>query len=327
MLVITLCAGLLCLLAGGDLLVRSAVRLAEGLKLSPLLIGLTVVAFGTSAPELVTSVEAALLGAPDVALSNVVGSTLINSLVILGLAALIMPLPVERSMVIRDGSWMVGATLLLLVLVRDGTLGRSGGALLLLMLMIYVVLAYRNGSRGKMADRDTVRLQTERRAGSGGVGQALDLMFAQLNWAMATFAFAIGLGLLVLGGFVFVEAAIDSARVLGVSETVVGLTIVAGGTSAPELVTSAIAAYRGRTDVAIGNVLGSNIYNVLGVAGLTGLIAPVAVDGQLVMVDLPLTVAATVLLVLTMASYKLVSRWEGAVLLGAYASFAWFRLI
>ena len=145
MLIVSLIGGLLLLLAGGELLVRSAVRLAEGLGLSPLLIGLTVVAFGTSAPELATSVDAALLGAPNIAIANVVGSTLINSLVILGVAALIMPLPVERSMLTRDASWMVGGTLLVLIFVWDGWLERTSGGLLLLMLIGYIVMAYRAG--------------------------------------------------------------------------------------------------------------------------------------------------------------------------------------
>lgn len=327
MLIVSLIGGLLLLLAGGELLVRSAVRLAEGLGLSPLLIGLTIVAFGTSAPELATSVDAALLGAPNIAIANVIGSTLINSLVILGVAALIMPLPVERSMLTRDVSWMVGGTLLLLMLVWDGWLERASGGLLLLMLLGYVIMAYRAGldTRGGGDLAGTVGPQQA--AVARGIGHDLDLLFAKLGWLLSSIAFAVGLGLLVLGGIIFVEAAIGIARMLGVSETVIGLTIVAGGTSAPELVTSAIAAYRGRTDVAIGNVLGSNIYNMLGVTGIVGLIAPVPIEPAIASLDLPATVAATALVVLIMASGRQISRIEGAFLMSGYALFLWLRLV
>ncbi len=327
MLIVSLIGGLLLLLAGGELLVRSAVRLAEGLGLSPLLIGLTVVAFGTSAPELATSVDAALLGAPNIAIANVVGSTLINSLVILGVAALIMPLPVERSMLTRDASWMVGGTLLVLIFVWDGWLERTSGGLLLLMLIGYIVMAYRAGLDRRSGEALAAPVGPEQAAVARGIGHHLDLMFAKLGWVMTSCAFTIGLGLLILGGIIFVEAAIGIARLLGASETVIGLTIVAGGTSAPELVTSAIAAYRGRTDMAIGSVLGSNIYNMLGVTGIVGLITPVPIEPGIASLDLPVTVAATALVVLIMASGRQISRIEGAFLLSGYALFLWLRLV
>ncbi|THG37231.1 sodium:calcium antiporter [Sphingomonas olei] len=176
MLIVSLIGGLLLLLAGGELLVRSAVRLAEGLGLSPLLIGLTVVAFGTSAPELATSVDAALLGAPNIAIANVVGSTLINSLVILGVAALIMPLPVERSMLTRDASWMVGGTLLVLIFVWDGWLERTSGGLLLLMLIGYIVMAYRAGLDRRSGEALAAPVGPEQAAVARGIGHDLDLM-------------------------------------------------------------------------------------------------------------------------------------------------------
>ncbi|WP_209308680.1 sodium:calcium antiporter [Sphingomonas corticis] len=326
MLIVSFVGGLLLLLAGGELLVRSAVRLAEGLRLSPLLIGLTVVAFGTSAPELATSVDAALLGAPTIAIANVVGSTLINSLVILGAAALIMPLPVERSMLTRDAGWMVGGTLLLLMLVWDGWLEQTSGALLLLMLFGYIIMAYRAGLDRRGGGELAAPVGPGQTPVAGGIGHDLDLLFAKLGWVLASCAFAVGLGLLILGGIIFVEAAIGIARMLGASETVIGLTIVAGGTSAPELVTSAIAAYRGRTDVAIGNVLGSNVYNMLGVTGIVALIAPVPIEPGIAFLDLPATVAATALVALMMASGRQISRIEGALLLSGYALFLWLRL-
>ncbi len=326
MLIVSLISGLLLLLAGGELLVRSAVRLAEGLRLPPLLIGLTVVAFGTSAPELATSVDAALLGAPNIAIANVVGSTLINSLVALGIAALIMPLPVERSMLIRDASWMAGGPLLLLITVWDGWLEQTTSALLLVMLAGYILTAYRAGSDRRGVVDHAVAVGPQNSRAGGGIGQDLDVLFLKICWVLASFVFAIGLGLLVLGGVIFVQAAIGIARMLGASETVIGLTIVAGGTSAPELVTSAIAAYRGRTDVAIGNVLGSNIYNMLGVTGIVGLIGPVKIEAGILTLDLPATVAATALVALVMASGRRISRGEGALLLGCYALFLWLRL-
>ncbi|MCW1431889.1 calcium/sodium antiporter [Novosphingobium sp. JCM 18896] len=324
MLIFSFFGGLFLLIVGGELLTRSAVRLAEGLRLSPLLISLTVVAFGTSAPELATSVDAVLLGSPDIAIANVVGSTLINSLVILGIAALIRRLPVEPSMLTRDASWMVAGTLLLLLLVWDGWLERTSGALLFLLLVGYIAMAYRAGSnRRRIVDH---AVGPGRVPATGGFGHDLDLLVAKLGWILASCVFAVGLGLLVLGGIIFVEAAIDIAGMFGASETVIGLTIVAGGTSAPELVTSAIAAYRGRTDVAIGNVLGSNIYNMLGVTGIVGLVAPASIDPDIATLDLPATVVATVLVVLVMASGRQVSRIEGAILLSAYALFLWLHL-
>jgi len=325
-MIVSFVGGLILLLAGGELLVRSAVRLADGLRLSPLLIGLTIVAFGTSAPELATSVDAALLGAPDIAIANVVGSTLVNSLVVLGLAALIMPLPVERSMLTRDAIWMAGGPLLLLILVWDGWLERTTSALLLVMLVGYIVTAYRAGSDRRGIVDHAVAVGPQHARAGGGIGQDLDVLFAKLGWVLASCVFAIGLGLLVLGGVIFVQAAMDIARMLGTSETVIGLTIVAGGTSAPELVTSTIAAYRGRTDVAIGNVLGSNIFNMLGVTGIVGLIGPIKIEPGMPILDLPATVAATVLVAVVMASGRRIGRIEGALLLSGYALFLWLRL-
>ncbi|MDW8479900.1 MAG: calcium/sodium antiporter [Xanthomonadales bacterium] len=293
---------LLLLFVGAEALVRGAASLALRLGLSRLAVGLTVVAFGTSAPELVVSVEAALAGSGDLALGNVVGSNIFNVAVILGLAALICPIPVRERIVRLDAPLALGAALLLWPLLADGRIARVEAALLLAILGGYtalnLVLARRRVREG-LQDWPDAPLA----AGEGS-----------LAWDLA--GLALGLLLLVLGSELLVEQAIAIARRLGVSEAVIGLTLVAAGTSLPELATSLVAAVRRQPDIAIGNVVGSNVFNILGILGAAGLLAPLAAP-QVAWRDLAILTVVSVLLLPLLYTGRLLHRLEGALLLAA----------
>ena len=254
MSVLFLLVGFALLVAGGEALVRGSVALATRLGMSPLLIGLTLVGFGTSMPELVTSVNAALAGLPGIAVGNVVGSNIANILLILGTAAVISPVIVGRSALRRDGTAMMAATVLAAAVMLSGELGRVVGAVLVVALAVYLVVAYRTGGE-------------EEEPGDAPTHSVPIALLLAVG----------GIGVTVLGARLAVDAAVEIATALGVSNTVVGLTVVAVGTSLPELVTSAVAAARRQGDVALGNVLGSNIYNLLGILGVTALVEPIAV--------------------------------------------------
>ncbi len=283
------------------MLVRGAVGLAGRLGVSPLLIGLTVVGFGTSTPELVTSLQAAFAGAPGLALGNVVGSNIANILLILAVAALIRPFAVGRAALGRDGLAMVLATLGATALIATDGLGRAAGFGLVAGLGLYLLVAYRidrNGNDSSEADP----------AVTDALGVSLALALG-------------GILLTILGARLLVDSATEIAGALGVSDAVIGLTLVAVGTSLPELVTSVMAALRGRGDIALGNVLGSNIYNLLGVLGVTALVHPIPVAAQIARVDTWVMLAVTLLLVVLMRTGWRVSRREGGVLLIGYAGY------
>ncbi|TYB83054.1 calcium/sodium antiporter [Maritimibacter fusiformis] len=301
MTVFLLVLGLILLVIGGDMLVRGAVGLAGRLGVSPLLIGLTVVGFGTSTPELVTSLQAAFAGAPGLALGNVVGSNIANILLILAVAALIRPFAVGRAALGRDGLAMVLATLGATALIATDGLGRAAGFGLVAGLGLYLLVAYRidrNGNDSSEADP----------AVTDALGVSLALALG-------------GILLTILGARLLVDSATEIAGALGVSDAVIGLTLVAVGTSLPELVTSVMAALRGRGDIALGNVLGSNIYNLLGVLGVTALVHPIPVAAQIARVDTWVMLAVTLLLVVLMRTGWRVSRREGGVLLIGYAGY------
>ena len=298
--------GLVLLVLGGDVLVRGAVGLATRLGVSPLMIGLTVVGFGTSMPELVTSLQATFAGAPGIALGNVIGSNTANILLILGLAALIRAFPVDRSAFRRDGVAMALAALVALALTQFGGIGRLAGGALVGALAVYLVMAYRL-ERGPQAPETTEPAQ-------GTLSKSLFTALA-------------GIALTIAGARLLVDGATDLARAWGVSEAVIGLTLVAIGTSLPELVTSVIAAVKGRSDIALGNVLGSNIYNILGILGITALARPIPVDPQIAGFDAWVMVAATLALLAMMRSGWRISRSEGALMLAAYAGYiGWLGL-
>jgi cation:H+ antiporter len=312
-----LAGGLVLLIGGGELLVRGAVRIAEHLKLSPLLIGLTIVGMGTSMPELATSVQAALAGSPGIAVGNIVGSNLANLLLILGCAALITPLAVERGTLWRDGGVGLGAVVLLLVAGLAFGLTRPVGFIFLILLGAYLYWAYQQERQGAAHSAAFDKAL----AAEGADAALVPSDKAQGGLLVPVLLFLVGLGLIVGGGSLLVEGAIRLARTFGISDTVIGLTIVAIGTSLPELVTSAIAALKKEADVAVGNVLGSNIYNIFFIGGVTGLASPTDIPDSMVGFDLPLLIGASALVMLFAYTGSRLSRREGFTLLAAYGAY------
>ncbi|GKY88331.1 calcium/sodium antiporter [Sinisalibacter aestuarii] len=303
-----LAAGLALLVIGGDILVRGAVTLAARLGVSPLLVGLTVVGFGTSTPELVTSLDAAFSGAPGIAIGNVVGSNIANILLILGAAAVIAPVTVETRAFRRDGTALALASLAALAVVLLGSLSRPAGALLLAGLIAYVATAYWLEKRAVPAEASAPEDQ------QGGLARPALLAL-------------LGIAVTILGARLLVGAATELAQAWGVSDTVIGLTVVAVGTSLPELVTALVAAFRRQGDIAFGNVVGSNIYNILGILGVTALVHPLPVPAEIVAFDIWMMLAATGALALATFTGGRVSRAEGTAMLGAYAAYTgWLAL-
>jgi cation:H+ antiporter len=310
--------GLGALIAGAEMLVRGAARLAVVFGLSPLVVGLTVVAFGTSSPELAVSVQSAYSGRTDIAVGNVVGSNIFNVLLILGLAALIAPLLVSRQVVRQEVPAMIAISVLLFGLAADGSIVRWEAGLMLVLLIAYTAFLVSQGRRaGAAGGDDTADIEQELRGG-----------YAR-HWSMHAGLIVAGLVLLIAGSGWLVEAAVQFARDLGVSELIVGLTIVAAGTSAPELATSVLATIRGHRDIAVGNVIGSNIFNILGVLGLSGMVAPAAlsVAPSVIAFDLPvMTAVAVACLPILFTGYR-IARWEGAVFVGYYAAYMAYLIL
>lgn len=305
-------AGLVVLVLGAEFLVRSSVALARRLGVSPLLIGLTLVGFGTSSPELVASLTAALKGSSGIAVGNVVGSNICNVFLILGASALIAPLAITRAAFLRDGPVLVGVSLLLLGVCLLGEVARWVGATLVALLGIYVVWCY----RAERQDPEAAKAhEGEANAASAAPSASVALSIAGAGG---------GLVLLVVGAWLLVGGAMTLARTFGVSETIIGLTIVAVGTSLPELATSVIAAARGQADVAFGNIIGSNIYNILGILGAVAVVQPLAIPPEIVAFDIWVMLASSALLVIFALTGWRIVRWEGAALLAAYGLYiAW----
>ena len=306
MLALTLVAGLVVLVAGGDFFVRGSVGIAERFQISPLIIGLTLVGFGTSMPELLTSILAALKGSPGIALGNVVGSNTCNILLIIGAAALIYPLTTDPRVLFRDGFVVLAASVVCLGVTVAGAINRPVGLLMVAALIGYVFIIYR-------VDRLTPR----------PANPAEDAPPSPPTHGIALLALmtAGGLGATMLGAHWLVTAAIELAAHFGVSDTVIGLTVVAVGTSLPELVTSVVAAFRRQSDIALGNILGSNIYNVLGILGTTALIKPIEVPEEILHFDIWVMLGATALLMIFARSGNRICRAEGCTLLGLYAAY------
>lgn len=298
--------GLIILTAGAEALIRGATGLARRFGLSELLIGLTLVGFGTSTPELVSSIEAARAGSPGIALGNVVGSNIANILLILGLSAAIAPISVEPKSFHRDMPALVGATAIVIAIALSGLIGRLAGAGFLAAIGAYIAYAYFS-ERRPAAKPELARHEAE----------AAQLPAAS-SPLVAVFLCILGLGLLIIGAKMLVSGAIAAAASLGVSQTLIGLTIVAIGTSLPELVTSVVAAARGKSDLALGNVVGSNIYNLLGILGVTALIQPIAVPTEIAGFDIWIMALATVAMAVFARTRGKVERWEGGALAGAY---------
>lgn len=319
-----LLAGLVLLVVGGELLVRGAVQAAERLGVSPLLIGLTLVGFGTSTPELVTSVQASIAGSPGIAIGNVVGSNIANILLILGLSAVIFPIAVASNALKRDGTLVVATAVLLASVSAVMTLERWVGAAFVGLLAGYLFYAWRQESIGAPEGHTCAHAkavafeETHEPVVSAPPKPAGGSILLPILIAIA------GLAVVVIGGNFLVSGAIGLARGFGISETVIGLTIVAVGTSMPELVTSVIAALRKNSEVALGNILGSNIYNILGIGGVTALIAPVSVPMEIISFDNLVMIAVSVLMVIFAFTGRVIGRIEGAVLVALYVAYVWW---
>jgi cation:H+ antiporter len=293
-----LLAGLAGLAWGGDLLVRGATALALRRGLSPAVIGATLVGFGTSLPELVTSVQAGLAGAPGIAVGNVVGSNIANILLIVGLVAALRAMPVDAAALRRDGPWMVAAAVLCAGIVLWGNLGRAAGLVCLAGLALYLAVTLRRTAPAPELPP------------TGGLGTGL-----------AAAAVLAGLVATVLGARALVAGAVDLAAGWGVSEALIGLTVVAVGTSLPELAAAVAAARRGAPELALGTVLGSNVFNVLGILGATALVIPLAVPASIARFDIWVMLAATAALVAVCVTGRRITRGEGALLLSAYGAY------
>ncbi len=317
MAVLLLIAALVLLIAGAEALVRGASRLAARLGISALVIGLTVVAFGTSAPEFAVSIKAARAGQSGLALGNVVGSNIFNVLFILGLSALITPLVASRQLVRLDVPVMIILSLVVVPLAWDGSIGRAEGMLLFAGLMLYVWFLVRQGRRERPDHGGT---------GASGPDEGGG---AASGWTVNLMLIIGGLALLVLGARWLVESAVSIARSLSVSEAVIGLTIVAAGTSLPEVVTSVVASIRGERDIAVGNVVGSNIFNIMGVLGLAGIAAPegIEVPSAVLRFDLPVMIAVAFACLPIFFTGGRISRWEGALLLGYYVAYTLYLVL
>jgi cation:H+ antiporter len=313
--IVLFAAGIGLLVLGAELLVKGASRLAIAAGVSPLVVGLTVVAFGTSAPELAVSVRAGVAGSADIAYGNVVGSNIFNVLFILGLSALLAPLVVDRQLIRRDVPIMVGVSVLLPLLALDGRIGPIDGALLFAGILAYTVFSVVASRREKAATREEMEAGSSDEAPGPWWGNVLLVLG--------------GLGMLVLGARWLVDGAVTFARALGVSELIIGLTIVAAGTSLPEVATSVLASIRGHRDIAVGNVVGSNVFNILGVLGLTGLVAPggISVSPDALAFDTPVMVAVAVACLPIFFTGHLIARWEGALFLLYYAGYVMFIVL
>ncbi len=302
--------GLIGLLVGGELVVRGAVATATRLGLSPLIIGLTIVAFGTSLPEIVTSVEAALRGAPALAIGNIVGSNIANILLVLGLCALTKPMIVHKASFGRDAYAVVAATLIGTALLFIGFVDRPMGVVLLVLLIGYLFFAYTQERRRER--KSSLIATAESEAQEQGKETKL--------WLSLLITVA-GLVAIVCGASFLVEGAVGIARHLGLSEATIGATVVAIGTSLPEIVTSMVAALRGQSGVAIGNVMGSNLFNIMGVLGVTALAKPFDVPPEVLTMDIWIMLAATVALWFLSTQRDRISRVEGGILLTCYVGF------
>jgi cation:H+ antiporter len=293
-------AGLVGLFLGGEALVRGSVSIAHRMSISPFVIGLTVVGFGTSTPELLVSVQAALKGVPDIAIGNIVGSNIANVLLIVGVTALVWPIHVAGSALRRDTTIMILSALALVPLFAMGEIGRVAGLTLVAGLIAYLVWTF---------------LKPRQEASDDEAEAAATPIMNALLWV------TLGLVGLLFGARFLVDGAVSVAQDFGVSEAFIGLTIVAIGTSLPELATSLIAAFRHQSDIAIGNIVGSNIFNVLGILGVTSIVAPIPVAPRFLTFDLPIMIVVSIVLTGLLLLHQKIGRRTGAVMLLAYCAY------
>lgn len=304
--------GLVLLAGGGEALVRGAGTIARRSGVTPAVIGLTIAAAGTSIPELVVSILAALGGEPEIAVGNVVGSSIFNIVGVVGIAALVTALPVHRSAVKYEWPFMFIVSCGVVALARDGVISRGEGAGLLLTFVAFAVHMVR------LARREVAR---QERVGASAVTPSRRVGSGDAALGVAIVAAAGGVVLLILGGSALVSGSVELARLAGISERVIGLTVVAIGTSMPEVAASVVAALRGRTDVAIANVIGANIFNLLGVLGITALIRPTPVSTTMLHTDLAWMLATAFVLLPVMRTGMRVTRLEGGLLLLMYGGY------
>ncbi|MDQ3269946.1 MAG: calcium/sodium antiporter [Pseudomonadota bacterium] len=315
MTALLLILGLIALLAGAEVLVRGASRLATATGLSPLVIGLTVVAFGTSAPELAVGIDAVQRGAAGIAIGNVVGSNIANVLLILGISALVTPMVVSRQLVWLDVPVMIASSVLVFALALDGSISRIEGGVLAVAAVVYVSWLIRLTRRESDAADDADEVVATARG--------------RWSWAIDIAMVVAGLALLVLGARWLVQSAVTVAEALGMSELVIGLTVIAVGTSLPEIATSIMAAVRGQRDIAVGNIVGSNVLNLLLVLGLTSVFSPsgIPVAAAAINFDFPVMLAAAIACLPIFFTGHCIQRWEGAVFLGYYIAYTAYLLL
>lgn len=307
-LTLKLVAGFILLLLGGETMLKGAVGTAKQLKVSPLMIGIVLVGFGTSLPELVTCLQAALKGAPDIATGNIIGSNIANVLLIVGIAALLMPVDTPIGAFKRDNTALILTTLLFTVVCLSGTITRPVGAVFVLIVVLYVVVTYRL-ERGQTRDAEKKRQEEEMEIAEPTPQNLINGLLMALG----------GIAIVLYGAKLLVEGATDLARLAGISEAVIGLTIVAVGTSLPELATAVIAGLKKHGDISVGNIIGSNIFNLMGIAGTTALVTPLSLPEKILSTDLWIMAGTTILLVIMTLTGEKVSRREGGLLLGLYA--------
>jgi cation:H+ antiporter len=309
-IVLYMAGGLVLLFFGAEGLIRGSSNLAIKMGITPLVVGLTVVAFGTSTPELVVSLKAALIGNSSISLGNVVGSNIANIALILGVAALIRPLDVHAKVIMREIPIMIGISVLLLLLLMDGELGFFDGLVFVFGLITYLIVNVMMARKEKNSEVDT---------------EFKEGLKSKLGIPVSIFLMIAGLGLLIFGANLFVQSAVAIAKKFNVNDAIIGLTIVAIGTSLPELITSIVAAYKKEADIAIGNVVGSNVFNILGILGITALIIPISSVG-ISYIDLGVMIFTAIILFPLSRSGFSISRFEGAILLIGYFGYVYYLL-
>jgi len=320
MTVLLFIAGLIGLIAGAELLVRGATKLALSFGISPLVVGLTIVAFGTSSPELAVSVGAVVNGQTDIALGNVVGSNVFNVLFILGLSALITPLVVNIQLIRQEVPIMVGASFLLMALSLDGRLSWNDGAMLTVLMVAYTVFLVVQSRKETQAARDEYAAEVKP-AARGGWDERLPVQLSLI---------VVGLAFLVLGSQWLVQASVIFAKALGVSDVVIGLTIVAAGTSMPEVAASVMAAIKGERDIAVGNVVGSNTFNILGCLGISSLVSGsvgLGVPSSVLAFDIWVMLAVALACLPVFMTGREIARWEGGVFLLYYVAYVAYLIL
>jgi cation:H+ antiporter len=312
---ITIALGFVALVGGGEFLIRSSSKLAAAVGIPPLVIGLTVVAFATSAPELAVVIQSSFAGKTDLAIGNAVGSNIFNVLFVLGMSAFVAPLVVTARLVRLDVPLMIGASILLLLLSIDGRLGRWDGSLMFILLVAYIAWTIRESRKAK-------RLVKQEFAEEFATTRGNHL------WIQFVF-FIAGLALLVVGAHLTVQGCVSIAKSYGVSELIIGLTVIAIGTSLPEVVTSVVASYRGERDIAVGNVIGSNMFNILGVLGLGSIVAPAGIDVSLdaIRFDIPVMIVVAIVCLPIFFVGNRIARWEGGLLFAYYLAYTSYLIL